>query len=168
MNQKEIGKFISKYRKEKKLTQQELADKLGVTDRAVSHWENGRRLPDYSILKPLSEELGVSVNEILTGEKINEKDVLVKADENILKLADSITLKSMKSGIIGMCICFIILNLISAYKDVSTSPLVSMICAYNAVTTLSRYKYDKSVENLIAGILFSFATILNTIMFIVN
>ena len=83
MNQKEIGKFISKYRKEKKLTQQELADKLGVTDRAVSHWENGRRLPDYSILKPLSEELGVSVNEILTGEKINEKDVLVKADENI-------------------------------------------------------------------------------------
>ena len=67
-----------------------------------------------------------------------------------------------------MCICFIILNLISAYKDVSTSPLVSMICAYNAVTTLSRYKYDKSETNLIAGVLFALATILNTIMFIVD
>ncbi|MBQ1679312.1 MAG: helix-turn-helix transcriptional regulator, partial [Oscillospiraceae bacterium] len=48
MNQEVIGKFIAECRKEKNLTQQELADKLGVTDRAISHWENGRRLPDYS------------------------------------------------------------------------------------------------------------------------
>ena len=168
MNQKNIGKFIAICRKNKKLTQQELADKLGVTDRAVSHWENGRRLPDYSILKPLSEELGVSVNEILTGKKINEKDVLVKADENILKLADSITLKSMKNGIIGMCICFIILTLISTFKGESTSSLVSMICAYNAVTMLSRYKQDKDDTNLASGLLFTLAAILNTLVFIFN
>ena len=65
MNQEKIGKFIAELRKEKKLTQQDLADKLGVTDRAVSHWENGRRLPDYSLLKDISKELNISINELL-------------------------------------------------------------------------------------------------------
>ena len=50
MNQERIGKFIAKCRKDKKLTQSELAEKLGVTDRAISKWENGRGLPDYSLL----------------------------------------------------------------------------------------------------------------------
>lgn len=168
MNQKNIGKFIATCRKNKKLTQQELADKLGVTDRAISNWENGRRLPDYSLLKSLSKELDVSLNELLSGEKINEKDALVKADENIMKLADLITLKSMKNGIIGMCICFIILTLISTFKGESTSSLVSMICAYNAVTMLSRYKQDKDDTNLAAGLLFTLAAILNTLVFIFN
>ena len=53
MDQERIGKFICELRKEKNMTQQELADKLNVTDRAVSHWENGRRLPDYSLLSEL-------------------------------------------------------------------------------------------------------------------
>ena len=69
MNQEKIGKFIAELRKEKNLTQQELADKLGVTDRAVSHWENGRRLPDYSLLKDISKELNIAINELLSGEK---------------------------------------------------------------------------------------------------
>ena len=55
MNQENIGKFIAELRKEKNMTQQELADKLMITDRAISHWENGRRLPDISLLKSLSE-----------------------------------------------------------------------------------------------------------------
>ena len=168
MNQDKIGKFIADCRKNKKLTQQELAEKIGVTDRAISNWENGRRLPDYSLLKSLSKELDVSLNELLSGEKINEKDALVKADENIMKLADLITLKSMKSGIIGMCICFIVLTLISTFKGQSTDSLVSMICAYNAVTMLVKYKHDKSDESLIAGVLFSLATILNTLSFMLN
>ena len=53
MNQENVGHFIAELRKEKNMTQQELADKLCVTDRAVSHWENGRRLPDISLLKML-------------------------------------------------------------------------------------------------------------------
>ena len=168
MNQDKIGKFIAKCRKDKKLTQQELADKIGVTDRAVSNWENGRRLPDYTLLKSLSKELDVSLNELLSGEKINEKEALEKADENIMKLADLITLKSMKTGIIGMCISFIVLTLISTFKGESTDSLVSMICAYNAVTMFARYKHDKSDESLIAGVLFALATILNTLSFIFN
>ena len=63
MNQEIIGKFIAECRKEKNMTQQELADKLGVTDRAISHWENGRRLPDYSLLKELCDTLSISINE---------------------------------------------------------------------------------------------------------
>ena len=69
MNQEKIGKFIAEVRKKKNMTQQELADKLCVTDRAVSHWENGRRLPDYSLLKELCDILSISINELFAGEK---------------------------------------------------------------------------------------------------
>ena len=84
MDQKRIGSFISKLRKEKNLTQQELADQLHVTDRAVSHWENGRRLPDISLLKDISNILGVSVNELLSAEKYTEKNSTKKTDENLI------------------------------------------------------------------------------------
>ena len=63
MDQEKMGRFIAQLRKEKNMTQQELADQLNVTDRAVSHWENGRRLPDYSLLKQLCDVLGISINE---------------------------------------------------------------------------------------------------------
>ena len=74
MNQEKIGKFISTLRKEKNMTQQDLADKIGVTDRAISKWENGRGLPDLSLLKPLSDELGITINELISGEKLNKKE----------------------------------------------------------------------------------------------
>ena len=74
MNQEKIGKFIAEVRKKKNMTQQELADKLCVTDRAVSHWENGRRLPDYSLLKELCDILSISINELFAGEKISNEN----------------------------------------------------------------------------------------------
>ena len=168
MNQEKIGKFIAKLRKEKSLTQQELATKLGVTDRAVSNWENGRRLPDYSLLKSISDTLDISINELLIGNRVDEKEVLEKADENIIKLTELISLKSMRYGIIGMCFIFIILVLISGYKGISPAPLVSMMCAYNSVAFISRYKFDKKVENLVPGVMFMIAMILNTIAFILK
>ena len=75
MEQDKIGNFIAKLRKEKNMTQQQLADKLSVTDRAVSNWENGRRLPEYSILKELCDILGISINELFAGEKIDKEKV---------------------------------------------------------------------------------------------
>ena len=83
MNQENIGKFIAELRKEKNMTQQELANKLCVTDRAVSHWENGRRLPDISLLKLLSEVFEVSITEILDGHKMS-----IKKLENQKELID--------------------------------------------------------------------------------
>ncbi len=72
MNQQKIGNFISELRRKKKLTQQELAKKLGVTDKAVSKWERGLSCPDISLLIPISDILGVTINELLIGENISE------------------------------------------------------------------------------------------------
>ncbi|MBO5120537.1 MAG: helix-turn-helix domain-containing protein [Bacilli bacterium] len=84
MNQEKIGKFILKLRKEKNMTQQELADKIGVTDRAISKWENGRGMPDLSLMKPLCDELGITINELISGENLDKKEYKEKSDENII------------------------------------------------------------------------------------
>lgn len=84
MEQEKIGKFILQLRKEKGMTQKELAEKIGVTDRAISKWENGRGMPELSLMKTLCDELGISVNELLSGEKIEKEDYQEKLEENIL------------------------------------------------------------------------------------
>ena len=68
MNQEKIGKYIMLKRKELKLTQEQLAEKLSVTDRSVSRWENGRSMPDLSIFRPLCKELNINIEELLSGE----------------------------------------------------------------------------------------------------
>ncbi len=88
MNQEKIGKFILKLRREKNMTQQELADKIGVTDRAISKWENGRGLPDLSLMMPLCKELGITINELISGEQIEKEDYQSKLEENIFKTID--------------------------------------------------------------------------------
>lgn len=88
MNQEKIGKFILELRKEKNMTQMELAEKIGVTDRAISKWENGRGMPDLSLLFPLCKELGVTINDLLSGERINENNYQNKLEENILNTID--------------------------------------------------------------------------------
>lgn len=83
MNASETGKFISSKRREKGLTQKELAEKLGVTDKAVSKWETGRGMPDVSVLEELSKELEVSVSEILNGGEV-EKELLPQTADKII------------------------------------------------------------------------------------
>ena len=73
MNQKKIGNFIAKKRKEKNLTQMQLAEILGVSNKTVSKWENGNCMPDYSIIKPLCDELGITVSELMDGEEKDNK-----------------------------------------------------------------------------------------------
>lgn len=80
MNQEKIGKFIATLRKEKNMTQQQLADSLNVTDRAVSNWENGRRLPDYTYLPLLAEILETSIQELLNGRKMTKEEMLELKD----------------------------------------------------------------------------------------
>ena len=168
MDQVQIGKFIAEQRKLKGLTQEKLAEMLGITKNAVSKWERGLCLMDMSLLKPLSEILGVSVNDILAGEIIDNKDIEKKSEENIIKLTELANLKSMKYGIIGMALFSIILMLISFFKDESMASVVSLLCAYNCVTFLSRYKIRKDKTDLIAGVLFFIAVICNTIAFILS
>lgn len=86
MDQIKIGKFIAECRKKNSLTQMQLAEKLNITDRAVSKWENGRAMPDSSIMLELCEILGISVNELLSGEAIKMDNYILKAEENLIKL----------------------------------------------------------------------------------
>ena len=96
MNQEKIGKFIAECRKEKGLTQQELAEKLNVTDRSISKWENAKCLPDLSLFNPLCQELGITINELLSGEKIKKEHYQEKFEENIVKTIDYSTKKLTK------------------------------------------------------------------------
>ncbi|MCH5189325.1 MAG: helix-turn-helix transcriptional regulator [Oscillospiraceae bacterium] len=86
MDQIKIGMFIASLRKEKGLTQAALAEKLNITDRAVSKWERGISLPDSSTMLPLCEILGINVNELLTGERIDMENYNKKAEEIILEM----------------------------------------------------------------------------------
>lgn len=86
MNQQKVGGFIAERRKLKGLTQAQLAEKLGITDRAVSKWETGRSLPDSSIMLEVCELLEISVNELLSGEVIEMTNYSEKAEENLLEM----------------------------------------------------------------------------------
>ena len=112
MNQEKIGKFIANLRKEKNMTQQELAKKLGVTDRAISKWENGRGLPDYSLLQDLCDTLSISINELFSGEKISKEDYETKAEENMSKLInDNYSEKKKINWIIAISIAVVYLSI---------------------------------------------------------
>lgn len=81
MEQEKIGKFIAKRRKDLHFTQANLAKKLGITDRAVSKWENGKSIPDASLMLDLCQLLEINVNELLTGEQIVMKDYKKKLNK---------------------------------------------------------------------------------------
>ena len=86
MDQIKIGKFIAEERKLKKYTQRELADKLGISDKTVSKWERGNGFPEVSLLLPLCNELEITVNELLTGERLQEAEYKKNAEENMVNL----------------------------------------------------------------------------------
>ena len=112
VNQEKIGKFIANLRKEKNMTQQELAKKLGVTDRAISKWENGRGLPDYSLLQDLCDTLSISINELFSGEKLSKEDYKTKAEENMSKLInDNYSEKKKINWIIAISVAVVYLSI---------------------------------------------------------
>lgn len=84
MDQIKIGKFIAALRKEKGLTQEQLGEKLGVTNKTVSRWENGNYMPDVEMLSLLSKEFGVTINELIIGERVNSEDFKTAADNNLV------------------------------------------------------------------------------------
>ncbi len=87
MDQKKTGEFIARMRKEKCLTQAELAEMLLISDKTVSKWETGKGLPEVSLMLPLCEKLGITVNELLSGAKLSPSEYQRNAEGNIVKLA---------------------------------------------------------------------------------
>lgn len=86
MEPQKIGKFIYELRKEKELTQKQLADRVGVSDKTISKWETGRGIPDTAIMGELCKELGISINELLSGERLSIDNYNGKAEENMVNL----------------------------------------------------------------------------------
>ena len=94
MNQIKIGRFIAECRKKNNLTQMQLAERLGITDRAISKWENGKSMPDSSIMLDLCKELKITVNELLSGEKINMENNNQKNEQLLLDMAKELEKKN--------------------------------------------------------------------------
>lgn len=125
MDQEKIGRFIASCRKEQGLTQAALAEKLNITDRAVSKWERGKGLPDVSIMIELCNLLRINVNELLVGEHIAMNDYQEKAEKNLLELTAKIEESDRKRlkeelimEIVGIptYILIVLLGVLLAYK----------------------------------------------------
>ena len=141
MNQEKIGKFIAQRRKGQNLTQEQLAEKLGITYKAVSKWECGKGLPDASIMMELCEILKITVNDLLSGEKINDKDYMLKAEENFICLK-----KKVDKVIRVLCIVEWIMVLI----------IVILFLTHMYFNWLYKGSWDDSKFSMISNILLFF------------
>ena len=137
MDSLKIGKFISKCRKDKNLTQEVLAEKLGITDRAVSKWERGLSLPDVSTMIPLCEILDINVNELLSGEVLDTDNYKKLAEENLLEMKKEEETSNKKmilyEYVIGFMasINFIVLIFVASYVvDNTTVRILLFILAF--------------------------------------
>lgn len=108
MDQIKTGNFIAQMRKEKGLTQTQLADKLFISNKTVSKWETGKGMPEVSLMLPLCEALEINVNELLTGEKISTENYKEKAEENIMNIMREKE-ESIRKIIISVSTCAITL-----------------------------------------------------------
>ena len=126
MDQIKIGKFIDECRKKNNLTQMQLAEKLNITDRAISKWENGKAMPDSAIMLDLCNELKISVNELLSGEVIKMDNYNESVEKNLLEMvkqkeeADRKLLKM--EWVIGyiVSITFLILVFVASFIEMET------------------------------------------------
>ena len=109
MDQNKSGKFIAKLRKEKNMTQEQLAEKMGVSINAVRKWERGLSFPDVSLYRKLCKELGINIEELLNGEKENSEEAKEKAIISTVKEKEKIKKNSKKILIILSTIFVIIL-----------------------------------------------------------
>ena len=109
MKQEKMGSFIAETRKQRGMTQKELAEKIGISDKTVSKWECGNSIPDISYLEALCDSLDIKVNELLSGERLTDKSYSEKAEENIMALIKEN--KSNKKGSLLQLLLGIILTL---------------------------------------------------------
>ena len=134
MDQEKIGKFIAQKRKEKKFTQEELAEILNVNSRSISRWENGKCLPDISLYNSICEILEVSVNELLSGKEIDKNEYQDKFEKNMIDVVSGIELKNKSLRKVNLFILFISVFIISFI-------LFNYICSY----VYLKHDYDKSI-----------------------
>lgn len=164
MDQEKIGKFIAKCRKEQKMTQDELANYLGVSSKTISRWETGRTLPDYSLLKPLSNKLNISILELLNGKR-DSKDIRI--DSLVNELVNVIISKEIIKKILGSVIFVLIIIILYIIYNVNRfqgfnndylfdlSNRFAIIPFSNVITLFSDGSIGWFIKNLIVNILIS-------------
>lgn len=130
MNQQEIGKFIAKCRKEKNLTQIQLAEKLGVTDKSISRWENGKTMPDMSLYEPLCRILDIHISELLYAKRMNNSDKVEYSDNlalSILKTRSKIETFSIFTEILIVVGILITITLTKILADTTIEMLFTIL-----------------------------------------
>ena len=153
MTQNNIGTFIQLSRKNKGLTQKELGDEIGVSDKTISKWENGNSIPDTAMLAPLCHSLDISVNELLSGEKLPPENYTEKAEENMMQLLQEnqknkkATLFTYLAGVLLLVFTFCVSylghvwdNRLDNYFDLPSLLLPSCICFAAALLSGKREK----------------------------
>ena len=173
MDQKRIGAFIARRRKELRMTQKELAQKLGVTDRAVSKWENGRCMPDLSLIQPLSRSLEVGVNDLLSGEIIPEKQYRKKSEDNIIRIAELKArldyMESFRYGFWGFYVLALTLLIYCIVKNQEPSGILALILAYSTCTFFYRCRaIKKDFISVLIAVFGAAGTFMSFIAFIVR
>lgn len=173
MDQKRIGAFIARRRKELRMTQKELAQKLGVTDRAVSKWENGRCMPDLSLIQPLSRSLEVGVNDLLSGEIIPEKQYRKKSEDNIIRIAELKSrldyMESFRYGFWGFYVLALTLLIYCIVKNQEPSGILALILAYSTCTFFYRCRaIKKDFISVLIAVFGAAGTFMSFIAFIVR
>lgn len=170
MDQIKIGEFIAKERKQKKLTQQQLADILGISNKTVSKWECGNGLPEISLLLPLCSELEISVNELLSGKRLNDEEYRRKAEENMMSLIQEREENKKKFwltfivGIIAAISFLTLILVVCIYADAISLParilLITIAClifgvglyvAMEGERTIGYYKCGQCGEKFVPG-----------------
>ncbi len=143
MNQEKIGKFIAELRKEKKLTQEELANKLGITKNAVSKWERGLSMMDVSLFKPVCEILEVTIVELLNGERIKQDDMKIKVDDTIRNTIEYTNKKIKNNKVKNVLLTILIIAILC----------IGTFFGYKFVL-LNKYTLEKpnNVEEIVKGL----------------
>lgn len=132
MDQARIGKFIAEMRKAKRLTQRQLADALAISDKTVSKWECGKGLPEVSLMLPLCEALEITVNDLLSGERVSGTDYQRKAEENMVDLVRKnqenrrrLALSAVCAGITAVAVGALIV--IASFFELPTGARIALI-----------------------------------------
>lgn len=155
MNQEKIGAYIAENRKRKNLTQQQLAKKLGVTNRSISNWENGKCLPDYELLIPLTKELDISITELINGEKQEKENESKKTIEKVIDFLKYIEEEKIKKyKLIGKITLSIgILIILSVLTFISSENQDSQYYIYiGYITSIISFAYifkNESIKKII-------------------
>lgn len=165
MDQVKIGKFIAELRKEKNMTQVQLAEKLDITDRAVSKWENGRGLPEVSLMKPLCEILGITLSELLDGERSDKNLQDSNLGRNVLEVLRDREREILKREYLQKA-CAVLMAIIIIFTSIFGFRVAVMAfsglrgdgysigCFFNTqkanktVELILKHKYEKAAENI--------------------